>query len=292
MANLDSLTINDTGYLGLASGTTSQRPASPSDGYMRYNTDLDLIEVFYSSDWVDIATGNIVTGIVTDGLVLYLDAGNSSSYPGSGTTWTDLSGNGYNFTINANAYTTSGGISYMSFINDTNGGAKRVVGGSLSDVPNYQNGTFMVFSTILNSTSTWRTLVRGAAGDHAAIIESGTNNLGMYDNATGFYDSGFDITSLPSPYTQFNCLIWKPSQSSPYYSFQYNDNSTTYTITNANATFDVGFASIGCFHDNSTIPTSSSQYWGNISVFLYYNKHLSSSEIQQNYNYFKGRFGL
>jgi hypothetical protein len=31
---------------------------------------------------------------ITDGLVLCLDAANSKSYPGSGTTWTDLSGNG------------------------------------------------------------------------------------------------------------------------------------------------------------------------------------------------------
>ena len=30
--------------------------------------------------------------IVTDGLVFYVDAGNSNSYPGSGTTWTDLAG--------------------------------------------------------------------------------------------------------------------------------------------------------------------------------------------------------
>ena len=40
--------------------------------------------------------------IVTDGLVLALDAGNSKSYPGSGTTWTDLMGNGYNATVIAN----------------------------------------------------------------------------------------------------------------------------------------------------------------------------------------------
>ena len=36
--------------------------------------------------------------IVTDGLVLCLDAGNPKSYPGSGTTWTDLSGNGNDIT--------------------------------------------------------------------------------------------------------------------------------------------------------------------------------------------------
>ena len=34
--------------------------------------------------------------IATDGLVLCLDAGNSKSYSGSGTTWNDLSGNGKN----------------------------------------------------------------------------------------------------------------------------------------------------------------------------------------------------
>ena len=39
--------------------------------------------------------------IVTDGLVLRLDAGNRNSYPGSGTTWTDLSGNGNNGTLSA-----------------------------------------------------------------------------------------------------------------------------------------------------------------------------------------------
>ena len=49
--------------------------------------------------------------IVTTSLRLHLDAGNSSSYPGTGTTWTDLTGNGYNATL-------SGGVTYSS----SNGG--------------------------------------------------------------------------------------------------------------------------------------------------------------------------
>ena len=40
-----------------------------------------------------------VSGIVTDGLKLYLDASNPASYPGSGTTWYDLSGNNNNGTM-------------------------------------------------------------------------------------------------------------------------------------------------------------------------------------------------
>ena len=42
---------------------------------------------------------NIIENVVTDGLVLYLDAGNDSSYLGSGTNWFDLSGNGNNGTL-------------------------------------------------------------------------------------------------------------------------------------------------------------------------------------------------
>ena len=54
--------------------------------------------------------------IVTSGLVLCLDAANPRSYSGTGTTWTDLSGNGYNFTLsNANVWTTYNGVRCMDF---------------------------------------------------------------------------------------------------------------------------------------------------------------------------------
>ena len=43
--------------------------------------------------------GSVAPNIVTDGLVLALDAANKKSYPGTGTTWTDLSGNGNNGTL-------------------------------------------------------------------------------------------------------------------------------------------------------------------------------------------------
>ena len=57
--------------------------------------------------------------IVTNGLLLYLDAGNPNSYPGSGTTWNDLSGNGFNATLSGTVlptYTPSngGGILFNS----------------------------------------------------------------------------------------------------------------------------------------------------------------------------------
>lgn len=230
--------------------------------------------------------------IVTDGLVFCVDAGNPKSYPGSGTVWYDLSGNGYNFNISASAYLTSGGISYMDF-EGSYGIAKRVVGGALADVPAFTNATVFIFSEILGSGSDWRTLIRGATSDHQVIIQSGTNNLGMFDNATAsFYDSSFDINSVPNFATKFNFMSWRLSQSSPYYQFQYNDDSTVYSITNANSIFNNGFCCIGGFHNSNTTVTNASQYWGKVAYFAYYSKHLSSVEIQQNFNALRSRFGV
>ena len=230
--------------------------------------------------------------IVMDGLVLCLDAGNTKSYPGTGTTWTDLSGNGYNFDINASAYSTSGGIPHMNF-EGSFGIAKRVVSGALTDVPNYANATIITFSSTISSGSDWRTFLRGVTSDHQVIIQSGTNNLGMFDNGiNAFYDSTFDINSIPDYTTKFNFMCWRFAQTSPYYQFQYNNDSTVYSITNANSTFTNGFCCIGGYHNVSTAVNTSSQYWGKVSFFAYYSKQLSSAEIAQNYNALRGKFGI
>jgi len=80
MAILKSLTIDDTGFVKLPSGTTAQRPAAPSNNMMRFNTDLNCTEQydgtywrvqselrglagkFFNGDWrATISTGNIGT---------------------------------------------------------------------------------------------------------------------------------------------------------------------------------------------------------------------------------------
>ena len=52
-----------------------------------------------TSGWINKSSENSLNGLVTDGLVLALDAGRTLSYSGSGTTWTDLSGNSNNGTL-------------------------------------------------------------------------------------------------------------------------------------------------------------------------------------------------
>jgi len=67
--------------------------------------------------WIDIDPARwygIASGVVTNGLVLALDAGISRSYSGIGTTWTDLSGNGKNATlINGPTYSSANGGSIV-----------------------------------------------------------------------------------------------------------------------------------------------------------------------------------
>lgn len=221
---------------------------------------------------------NVTATMVTDGLTVYLDAGNAVSYPGSGTTWTDLSTAGNNWTLTNSAAYTSGITPHMNFesswANKTSG----------ADLTIGANSTVMTFSTIKNSTADWRTLLRGTSnGNHQVIIESGSNRLGMYDPSYGFRPSGFDITSLPNPYTQFNCLTWRMSTSSPYYRFSYNANATTYDITAGGAWS--GFYALGAWQGGG-------QFWGKIAVFLHYNRTLTDAEITQNYTFFKTKFGL
>jgi len=272
-----------------ASGQTYNSPFQGQMGRIEfYNKVLSTTEVLTNFNEYKGRYG--YGAVTTSGLVLLLDPSNSSSYSGTGTTWTDLSGNNYNFTISTTAFSTIGGIPHMDFSSSSTGGALRIVNGTRTDVPAYATATVLVFSSVLNSTADWRTLMRGASGDHQVIINTNSNDLGMYDSGTGtFYDSSFNIDSLPNYNLDFNFMCWRLGTSSPFYQFQYNNDTTIYSITNANATFNNGFCAIGGFHNNSNNPTSMNQYWGKIAYFAYYSRHLSTSEINDIYTNLRWR---
>lgn len=113
MATLKNTTINDTGFLQVPVGTTAQRPASPTSGMMRYNNNTYAYEMYNGIQWL-----NFNVQIVTSDLLAWLDAGNPSSYPGSGSTWTDLSNNNKNGTLVNTSY-TSGAGGYFTFNGST-----------------------------------------------------------------------------------------------------------------------------------------------------------------------------
>ena len=233
--------------------------------------------------------------ISTNGLVLSLDAADRNSYPGSGTKWYDTSGNNNHFDINSTAFNSSG-PKYMDF-NGSYGCAKKVD----SDVIVSGDVTVITWTRILNSSANWRTLLRGLSSgpDHQVIIQSGGWLIGMYDNTnlTGFNSSGYSQQSLPGYGTsKWNMLIWRFNNSTtPYYNFSINDSPGTILGSNnsINTRFKSGFCSIGAYNNAvQTNPSTASQYWGDISNIVVYNRYLTDDECLQNYNAQKSRFGL
>ena len=107
MATLKNTIIDTTGALQLPVGTTAQRPTAAA-GHMRYNSTFKTVETYTGTRW------EYMPDIVRDGLVLNLDAGEPSSYPGTGTAWTDLSGNGNTGTLtNGPTYSSANGGSIV-----------------------------------------------------------------------------------------------------------------------------------------------------------------------------------
>lgn len=255
---------------------------------IRYNNERSQIEAYANGQWQFITTGE---DYVTSNLIVHLDAGNTTSYPGSGTLWTDLSGQGNHFNIVASAYNSSG-PKYMDF-NGSYGCAKNSGDISLSDATGV---TYCVWTRVKNSTAEWRTLTRSYVNDHHVIIQSGGWEIGMYDNdSAGFLGTGFSQQSLPGyGTTAWIAMYWRWQASSPYYEMSYNDTPGTIrgSITNANARYNRGFGSIGAYHNGNTTASNASQPWGDIGVFMAYNRRLTDAELLQNFNAYKTRFSL
>jgi hypothetical protein len=210
--------------------------------------------------------------IVTDGLALHLDAGNSASYPGSGTTWTDLSGNGNNGTINGATYDSADGGS-LSF------------DGSNDYATTSSSLIFSANATI--SVSCWfRTNLLTLDDSYFRRILNFTNNYGIVLNTTsvGWYAGGANLVAPVNISTN----IW--------YKVDYVYTGTQHQIYlngnlgNTNTSSNAAINSIlwiGRFYGSNN-----GRFNGNIAQVSIYNKALTQSEVTQNFNALKGRYGL
>ncbi len=227
--------------------------------------------------------------LITTNLALRLEAFNTASYPGSGTVWYDLSGNGLNYNVVSGAYNSSG-PGYMDF-NGSYGLAKRGSDFTLSGAI-----TMMVWTRVRNSTSDWRTLTRAYGGDHQPIFESGSWRIGMYDNdGAAYLDSGALQTSIPgNGTTTWACLYFRWDTVNPHYTVSWNDTPGTIrgSINNSNAQFNRGPGVIGGYSPNTSPGTDNHQYFGDISSFYLYSRKLTDSELLQNFNATRGRYGI
>ena len=231
------------------------------------------------------AAGKAVTpSIITSGLVLCLDAGNSSSYPGSGTAWTDLSGSGANGTlVNGPTYNSSSG-GYIAFdgTNDrvecgtglgqagswTVSAAVRLTGGTGDRVIMARSNGSTTFTQnyLLRVSATNTVAVQVSVDSYKSIASSTTIANNTWCVATGTYES---TTKTLSIYVNATA-----------------DGSTTLSANPSAA--GTQYVQLGCV--NGLEPTAFLS--GHIAQALIYDRALSGSEVLANFEAVRGRLGI
>jgi hypothetical protein len=222
--------------------------------------------------------------IITSGLVLALDAANTKSYPGSGTTWRDLSGN-----------------------NNT---------GTLVGTPTFNsNPNSFTFASNKNITTTLSNIALSAATFIAWVYPTQTQGTytGLIFNRTGYGGStapatGLDFfTNNSVGYTWNNTVAtytWNSGLTTPINQWSMvavTVNSTTAVAylcqasgitSSTNTTTHAVLSGMNFFIACDPLDTSLRTLIGNLSTSLIYNRALSSQEVLQNYNATKARFNL
>jgi len=236
-----------------------------------------------------IPASTLELGIVTNGLVLDLDASNPNSYPGYGTTVYDISGNGRDFTlVNGLTWNSPG---YFSF-----DGVDDYMSGPGADTfgLNQEHTVEVIIENTLASTTTlfnWRSsqVDRTILG-HVPYID-GT----VYYDVAGCCSSANRINYTPSP-SITNRLV--------HYIFRCRTSTTPYreiiedTVSQVNSGgnstdtlyFSSNVALIGAYNE-ANLAGSGGVWKGNLYAFRMYNIALTDAQILQNYNAQKLRFG-
>lgn len=232
--------------------------------------------------------------IVTNGLVLCLNAADKNSYPGSGTTWRDLSGNVYNGTL-------TNGPTYSS----SNGGAISFDGtDDYIDVTsfNIDAGNAFTLEAFIkpNTVSGTQTIIKkNTSNDNWPIFQMVLSGANLY----GYYSSIIYGQCLEGAYTTNN-----PITTNSWYYIAFSKGTGGYT------TMKLFINGISVSYSNylygshiNTIASSTKPIYigrdldgpnwinpfnGLMPIARVYNIQLSDQEISQNYNAMKTRFGL
>ena len=217
----------------------------------------------------------------SNGALLYVDAGNTSSYPGSGTTWTDLSGNTNNATLVSPSFTSAGAASYFTF-NGLGASYASTVGSKYNQT--YTGKTVMVAARM--------TAVIASAFRCLFGTNTGTRNFNtyIYSPSTGVYQihwsagSGGGFSNNLSLTTNQWFIATVTQNVSGLVSYYFNGQPVG---TNTGQTF-IQYAA-----NNGEFVALGDNYWyGDIGVCAVYGRALSSDEIKQNYNALAARYGL
>lgn len=211
--------------------------------------------------------------IITDGLVMYLDAANINSYSGTGTAWNDLSPYKSNATLN-------NGVTY----NSSNSGI--MVFDGLND---YVSTTAAISYTTYTKAVWFYTSNFSAGNNFISGGDSSPNSqhffwLGSSNKLTAGHNTSYYLiqstTTLVTNRWYYGVVTFSSTTGWVLYlnGVQENTNPSTTTFTGGTNVL------VGCFNFGSTV------LQGGIATASLYNRVLTEAEVLQNYNAVKGRF--
>ena len=220
---------------------------------------------------------------VTNGLLLYLESSYKSSYKGSGTSWKDISGNNKSGTL----------LNGATYSQNNNG----VI--VLDGTDDYINGTFSHTFTNGWTVEIWVYIdSRPSYPDDEGIwriSSSGTRRLNLRRTNTSSNSWRYEVTG-PNGQTGTSGMQFNATTDGTWSQLicTYDGNTTLRAYHNSTlkktGTFNIGEVPVSSFQigENSSSPHLD----GSVATYRVYNRELSSSEILQNYNAQKDRFGL
>lgn len=220
--------------------------------------------------------------VVTDGLVLSLDAADRNSYPGTGTTWFDVSANRFTATkagTQSPTYPLWNSQGYFSFLSGSLG----------TNESRFVTSTLPVFSGLsvfswyrTSDTTNSKTILRMQNSDFELSVNQTTL---FYAAGSNFNDINTSIVNASSANGNWHNmgLTYDGNNLKAYFDVSNVANATRGSVVNTEA----GPLNIGTRND-----AFFQHFVGDISTVTIYNKVLSDIEILQNYNVQKSRFGL
>lgn len=227
--------------------------------------------------------------IVTDGLVLSLDAGNVKSYPGAGVFWYDKSGNNNNGTLtNGPTFNTS---SLGSIVFDATDEWVNVSPNSTLNLSSQGTIGVWCYPTTLTQESYAGLIGMEIGGLYAQqsyylhwrqidnVIQGGIGNNGTYNVAS---------CPLPTSITWYNFVFTWTGTTVNLYRNGILINTSSQTVNAQSLSSDVKIGG-RMFYPHSG---GTGEFNGRIAIAQIYNRGLTAQEVLQNYNATKGRFGL
>ena len=234
---------------------------------------------------------SLINNVVFNGLQCYLDASDKNSYPGSGTSWYDMSGNGRHATWNSTpSFTSNGKASYFY----PYGNMCRGIRSDGYGINNSLGYTVIWMSKNNSGTANAAFKFYSASSSYARGIfvhPSWTANDTLYFDQGGCCgsDTRTQYTFGTSTFSSWN--VWAITRNGDDRRI-YRNGVQYIKNTSASANINLDSTALYIGGDDYYSSSTSSNWDAYLSLFMVYNRGLTSAEIYQNYFVQKSKFGI